>query len=78
MNQDVLSAFHYLRSLCTSVWCWAKYDLPEKREAADYLWSTSGSSWAAERRDGPNARGARQIARRSPWTTNASQSRKAV
>jgi predicted trehalose synthase len=36
MNQDLLSAFHYLRSVCTSVWCWAKYDVPEKREAADY------------------------------------------
>ncbi|MGA7808275.1 phosphotransferase [Bradyrhizobium sp.] len=36
MNQDLLSAFHYLRSLCTSVWCWARYDVPEKREAADY------------------------------------------
>jgi hypothetical protein len=36
LNQDLLSAFHYLRSLCTSVWCWARYDVPEKREAAEY------------------------------------------
>jgi hypothetical protein len=36
LNQDLLSAFHYLRSLCASVWCWARYDVPEKREAAEY------------------------------------------
>jgi Ser/Thr protein kinase RdoA (MazF antagonist) len=35
MNQDLLSAFHYLRSLCASVWCWARYDVREKREAAE-------------------------------------------
>jgi hypothetical protein len=25
-----------LRSLCVSVWCFAKYHIPEKREAANY------------------------------------------
>jgi Ser/Thr protein kinase RdoA (MazF antagonist) len=36
INRDLLSALHYLRSLCVSVWCWEKYDMPEKREAAEY------------------------------------------
>lgn len=36
LNQDLLLAFHYLRSVCASVWCWARYDVPEKREAADF------------------------------------------
>ena len=36
INRDVLSALSVLRSLCVSVWCWAKYDMPEKREAAEY------------------------------------------
>jgi Ser/Thr protein kinase RdoA (MazF antagonist) len=36
VNQDLLSACHYLRSFCTSVWCWARYNVPEKREAAEY------------------------------------------
>jgi hypothetical protein len=27
LNQNLLSAFHYLRSLCASVWCWARYDV---------------------------------------------------
>jgi Ser/Thr protein kinase RdoA (MazF antagonist) len=36
VNRNVLSVLHYLRSLCVSVWCWDKYDLPEKREAAEY------------------------------------------
>lgn len=33
VNRDVL---HYLRNFCESVWCWDKYDLPDKREAAEY------------------------------------------
>jgi Ser/Thr protein kinase RdoA (MazF antagonist) len=36
INRDLLSAMHYLRSLCAAVWCWGKYEIPEKREAADY------------------------------------------
>src|SRR5262249_47394132 len=36
INRDALSVLGYLRSLGDSVWCWAKYDRPEKREAADY------------------------------------------
>ena len=36
INRDLLSALRYLRSLCVSVWCWEKYDRPEKREAAEY------------------------------------------
>jgi hypothetical protein len=31
-----LSALSDLRSLCVSVWCFAKYDIADKREAADY------------------------------------------
>jgi hypothetical protein len=39
VNRDLLSVLHCLRSWCVSVWCWDKYDLPEKREAAEYhLW----------------------------------------
>jgi Phosphotransferase enzyme family len=39
VNRDLLSVLHYLRSWCVAVWCWDKYDLPEKREAAEYhLW----------------------------------------
>jgi hypothetical protein len=36
VNRDLLSTLSDLRSLCVSVWCWAKYDLLEKREAAEY------------------------------------------
>jgi hypothetical protein len=36
VNRDLLSVLSDLRSLCVSVWCWAKYDMPEKREAAQY------------------------------------------
>jgi hypothetical protein len=36
INHDLLSVLSDLRSLCVSVWCWTKYDMPEKREAADY------------------------------------------
>jgi Phosphotransferase enzyme family len=36
VNRDLLAACHYLRSLCASVWCWERYDIPEKREPADY------------------------------------------
>jgi hypothetical protein len=31
-----LSVLSDLRSLCVSVWCFAKYDMADKREAADY------------------------------------------
>src|SRR5258708_27272964 len=30
------AALRDLRSWCVSVWCWDKYELPEKREAAEY------------------------------------------
>jgi hypothetical protein len=33
---ELLALLSDLRSLCVSVWCWAKYDMPEKREAAEY------------------------------------------
>jgi hypothetical protein len=36
INRDLLSVLGDLRSMCVSVWCWAKYDMPEKREAAEY------------------------------------------
>jgi hypothetical protein len=36
VSGDLLSILAVLRSLCVSVWCWAKYDMPEKREAAEY------------------------------------------
>jgi Ser/Thr protein kinase RdoA (MazF antagonist) len=36
VNRNALSVLGDLRSLCVSVWCWAKYDMPEKREAAEY------------------------------------------
>jgi aminoglycoside phosphotransferase (APT) family kinase protein len=36
INRDLFSVLSDLRSLCVSVWCWAKYDMPEKREAAEY------------------------------------------
>jgi hypothetical protein len=36
VNRGLLSILSDLRSLCVSVWCWAKYDMPEKREAAEY------------------------------------------
>jgi Ser/Thr protein kinase RdoA (MazF antagonist) len=36
VNRDALSVLGDLRSLCVSVWCWVKYDMPEKREAAEY------------------------------------------
>jgi predicted trehalose synthase len=35
-NHDLLSALADLRSLCVCVWCWARYDAPERREAAQY------------------------------------------
>jgi Ser/Thr protein kinase RdoA (MazF antagonist) len=39
VNRDLLSVIHYLRSWCVSIWCWDKYDMPEKREGAEYhLW----------------------------------------
>jgi thiamine kinase-like enzyme len=36
VNREVLSVLSDLRSVCVSVWCWAKHDVPEKREAAEY------------------------------------------
>jgi Ser/Thr protein kinase RdoA (MazF antagonist) len=36
VNRAALSVLGDLRSLCVSVWCWAKYEMPEKREAAEY------------------------------------------
>jgi hypothetical protein len=36
VNLDLLSVLSDLRSLCVSVWCWAKYEMPEKREAAEF------------------------------------------
>ena len=36
INRGRLSALSDLRSLCVAVWCFAKYDLSDKREAADY------------------------------------------
>jgi hypothetical protein len=36
IHRDRLSVLSDLRSLCVSVWCFAKYHIPEKREAANY------------------------------------------
>jgi hypothetical protein len=36
IHRGRLAVLSDLRSLCVSVWCFARYDLPEKREAADY------------------------------------------
>jgi hypothetical protein len=36
IDRELLSVLSDLRSLCVAVWCWGKYDMPEKREAADY------------------------------------------
>jgi hypothetical protein len=36
IDRDLFSILSDLRSLCVSVWCWAKHDIPEKREAANY------------------------------------------
>jgi Ser/Thr protein kinase RdoA (MazF antagonist) len=36
VNREVLSLLSYLRSLCVSVWCWDKFQLEGKREAAEY------------------------------------------
>ena len=36
VNRDALSILSYLRSLCVSVWCWDKFQLEGKREAAEY------------------------------------------
>ncbi len=36
VNRDLLSVLSDLRSWCVSIWCWAKFDVPEKREAAEY------------------------------------------
>jgi hypothetical protein len=36
IDRDLLSVLCDLRSLCVSVWCWAKHDMPDKREAAEY------------------------------------------
>ena len=36
IDRDLLAVLGDLRGLCVAVWCWAKYEMPEKREAADY------------------------------------------
>jgi hypothetical protein len=36
IDRSRLSVLSDLRSLCVSVWCFAKYDMADKREAADY------------------------------------------
>jgi predicted trehalose synthase len=36
VDRDLFDALSDLRSLCVAVWCFAEYDDPEKREAADY------------------------------------------
>jgi hypothetical protein len=36
VHRGRLSALSDMRSLCVSVWCFARYDIPDKREAADY------------------------------------------
>jgi hypothetical protein len=35
VSRDLLLLLADLRSLCVSVWCWARYDIAEKREAAE-------------------------------------------
>ena len=35
-NRDLISVLSDLRSLCMSVWCFAKYDITDKPEAAEY------------------------------------------
>lgn len=36
IDRDLFAILSDLRSLCVAVRCWAKYDIGEKREAADY------------------------------------------
>src|SRR5690242_8626952 len=36
LDRELSDALGDLRSICVATWCFAKYDLPEKREAADY------------------------------------------
>ncbi len=36
VDRDLDSVLSDLRSLCVAVWCCARYDLPEKRDAAQY------------------------------------------
>jgi len=36
IDRELFDGLSDLRSLCVAVWCFAKYDNPEKREAADY------------------------------------------
>jgi len=36
IDRDLFEALADLRSLCVAVWCFALYDVPEKREAADF------------------------------------------
>ncbi|MBV9456488.1 MAG: aminoglycoside phosphotransferase family protein [Bradyrhizobium sp.] len=36
INRDLLTTLGYLRGLCAVVWCSEKYDVPEKRDAAEY------------------------------------------
>jgi Ser/Thr protein kinase RdoA (MazF antagonist) len=35
ISRDLLFLLADLRSFCVSVWCWARYDIAEKREAAE-------------------------------------------
>ena len=36
VSHELLSALRFLRSLCVCVWCFEKYSVPEKREAAEH------------------------------------------
>jgi aminoglycoside phosphotransferase (APT) family kinase protein len=36
VDRELYDALAELRSICVAVWCFARYDLPDKREAADY------------------------------------------
>jgi Ser/Thr protein kinase RdoA (MazF antagonist) len=36
VDRNILLTLGYSKSLCVSVWCWDKYELAEKREAAEY------------------------------------------
>ena len=36
VDRELFSVLSDLRSLCVAVWCWAKYEMPDKREAAEY------------------------------------------
>jgi phosphotransferase family enzyme len=36
LDRNLLAVLGDLRSVCVSVWCFARYEMPDKREAADY------------------------------------------